>query len=489
MVVHADNGTEGASDWRLTPQERLALLGVLALAAAVRLYWIGLGSLDVDEAFTVWVARHPAGGIWSVLARLDDHPPLYYVMLHWWMRIFGDGAVVLRLPSVLCGVLAVGLAYCLGRIVRRHALGLLAAFLAALSPDLVRWSQESRMYALETLALAAAMVALARLLAVGVRSPAAWTGYVLGSAAAVWTDYTAVLFPVAAVVALVCVAFTLPRDDRPAFARCWLGAHLAVAALCAPLLFLLVRQMRGGTIVHWYALNPFAPPTVGVVGIGLVLLGRAIWRREPQWIAFTTALWVVPIACLIGVSLVAPVFVKRAYLWTDIPLALAVAAGLERLRLRWLRGALVGAVASLAAVGVVAHYRDDLAGDVLRGWDRAAAYVAARARPGDLVLFYVPYVQPAFDYYSAPYHLGLEERGVPADFDASRTLFPPLAAADGARVPALVAGHPRVWLVHGMYPSPRVILDALAAQGRLLDRRTVTDALTIYLYQTRAPAP
>jgi len=465
---------------------RLALPGVLVLAAAVRLHWIGLGSLDVDEGFTVWVARHSAAGIWSVLAQLDDHPPLYYLVLHSWIRIFGDDAVTLRMPSVLSGILTVGFAFDLGRVVGGRGVGLLTAFLAALAPDLVHWSQESRMYALETLAVTVAMVGLGRSFAGRGPSWAALAMYVAGTAAAVWTDYTAVLFPVAAVAALVWVTWVLPHRDRPAFVRRWLLAHLAVAVLCVPVLFLLAAQVKGGTIIHWYALNPYAPPTVAAVGAGLVLAGRALWRREPHWVALTTSLWVVPIACLMAVSLVVPVFAKRAYLWTDLPLALVVAAGLERVRFPWARVGLITVVASLAAAGVSAHYRDDLAGDVLRGWDQAASYVAARAQPGDLVLFYVPYVQPVFDYYAVRYHLGLEERGVPIDFGVGRTLFPPLEEADAARIPSFLAGHARVWLVHGMYPSPSLILNVLAARGRLLDSRTVTSALTIYLYETPA---
>ena len=486
MRAHRDDVASPVEAGRRPPTwHHLMLLGVLALAAAARLHWIGLGSLDIDEAFTVWVARHPVADIWTVLARLDDHPPLYYVTLHGWIRIFGDGVVALRTPSVLSGLLTVVLAYTLGRIVGGRPLGLLTAFLVALAPDLVAWSQESRMYALETLALVAAMVALARLLVDGGRSWAAWAAYVGGTAGAMWTDYTAALFPVAVLAALVWIAWTLPGGDRPAFIRRWLGAHLVVGALCVPELLLLVRQVEGGTVVHWYALNPYAPAATAAVAIGLVVLGRTIWRQEPHWMALTTALWTVPIACLIAVSLVGPVFVKRAYLWTDVPLALALAAGLARIRLPWARAGLAAVVATVAVVGVLAHYRDDVAGDVQRGWDRAAAYVAVRAAPGDLVLFYVPYVQPAFDYYFARYHPGVDERGVPADFDASRTLFPPLADADAARVAALVAGHPRVWLVHGMYPSARVILHALDGEGRLVGRQTVTDALTIYLYETR----
>ncbi|HLN13202.1 MAG TPA: glycosyltransferase family 39 protein [bacterium] len=453
------------------------------LAAALRLHWIGFGSLDIDEAFTVWVAQHPLRDLWGLLGRLDDHPPLYYLALHAWIALVGDGAVAVRTLSVACGVLTVGSAYALGRIVGGRRLGVLTALLVACAPDLVQWSQEARMYALETLALAIAMVALARALA-GDRPPGSvWAAYAVGTAAAVWTEYTAVLFPVAVIAVLVGAWPAVPPSARRQFVADWLRAHAAVALLCVPLLWLVVHQIARGTVVTWYALNPTAPLATLVVGIGLVLLGRAIWRAHPQWTALTVGLWVVPIACLIVISLRAPIFIKRAYLWTDVPLFLAVAAGLLAIPRPAARSALIGAVAVVNLLGVSAHYHNDLAADVLRRWDQAAAYVDARARPGDLILIYVPYVQPAFDYYFGPAHPGVEERAIPADIVSSGVLFPPLAAGDAATVRALASGHPRVWFVHGMYPSAQVILSALAERGRLTDSRTVTEALHIYLYQ------
>ena len=467
------------------------LAGALLLAAALRLHWIGFGSLDIDEAFTVWVARHPVREIWSLVGRLDDHPPLYYLALHLWIKIAGDGAVALRIVSVASGVLTVGCAYLLGCIVGGRPLGGLTALFAACAPDLVRWSQEARMYAPETLALAIAMTALARALA-GARPPRpAWAAYVLGTALAAWTDYTAFLFPVAVVAVLAGVWPAVPPSRRRGFVVDWLRAHLAVAVLCAPVLWLAVHQVARGTVVNWYALNPTAPLATVVVGIGLVLLGRTIWRVHPQWTALVVGLWVVPIACLIVISLRTPIFIKRAYLWTDLPLFLAVAAGLLAVRRPVVRYGLIAAVAAVNLFGVGAHYHDDVSADVLRRWDQAAAYVAARARPGDVILFYVPYVQPAFDYYFGSAHPGVEERAIPDEIASSGMLFPPLVNADAATVRALAAGHPRVWFVHGMYPSAQVILGALGERGRLIDTRTVTDALHIYLYQighAREPA-
>ena len=454
------------------------------LAAALRLHWIGLGSLDIDEGFTVWIARHPAGEIWALVGRLDDHPPLYYLALRGWMIFAGDSPVALRMLSVLCGVLTVGCAYLVGRVIGGRRLGILTALFVACAPDLVRWSQEARMYALETLLIALAIAALARALAGGRPPREVWALYVVATAAAAWTDYTAFLFPVAVAAVLAGAWRAVPPLDRRRFLAEWASAHTVVAVLCAPALWLVARQVARGAVINWYPLNPSAPLATLIVGAGLVLLGRAIWRARPQWTALTAGLWVTPIACLIVISLRDPIFIKRAYLWTDLPLFLAVAAGLLSIGRRGVRAALIATVVAVNLIGVASHYHDDITADVLRRWDQAAAYVASRARPGDVIVFYVPYVQPAFDYYFGPPPRGVEERAVPADIVSSGALFPPLLDADGATVRAIAASHSRVWFVHGMYPSARVILGALDAHGRLVDSRTVTDALHIYLYRT-----
>ncbi len=188
------------------------------------------------------------------------------------------------------------------------------------------------------------------------------------------------------------------------------------------------------------------------------------------------------ILCLILVSLRRPIFTKQTFLWTYVPLYLAVGAGLLHIRRRWALGLLIAAVMVADIVGLEEHYRMDFLTSGVRGWDRAAEYVASRVQSDDVILFYVPYVQPAFDYYFERFHRRVAEHGIPADFGSGRVLFPALTNDDGPRVLEAVAGHPRAWFVHGMYPSARVILHALDRTGHPLDSRVVTNALTIYQY-------
>ena len=59
-----------------------------------------------DEAFSVLLSRHSPGEIIKLTAA-DFNPPLYYLLLHFYMRIFGSGEMVIRLLSLAGHLLAV----------------------------------------------------------------------------------------------------------------------------------------------------------------------------------------------------------------------------------------------------------------------------------------------------------------------------------------------------------------------------------------------
>ena len=76
----------------------------------------------------------------------------------------GTARARLRLPSAVFGVLTIPLVYALGRTIRDHRLGIVAALLFAISPFQVWYSQEARGYSLLTLGATSAMLGVAFLL-------------------------------------------------------------------------------------------------------------------------------------------------------------------------------------------------------------------------------------------------------------------------------------------------------------------------------------
>src|ERR1700677_1195079 len=94
----------------------LPLAAAVVVAAALRFTTIGEQSLWYDEAFTpVHVLHASLGATLAAVAHHENTPPLWYVLVWAWARVFGVGAVALRFPSALAGVATVPVAWAIAR--------------------------------------------------------------------------------------------------------------------------------------------------------------------------------------------------------------------------------------------------------------------------------------------------------------------------------------------------------------------------------------
>lgn len=123
---------------------------VLAMAAGARVFHLGDRVVWFDEAVSLLVARAPSVGAAFVAARDEGHGPLFNLVLHYWIRMV-PGEVGARWLSVILGVAAVGGVWAIGNRMAGAGAGLFSAFLLAMCPLHVWYSQEIRMYALQVL--------------------------------------------------------------------------------------------------------------------------------------------------------------------------------------------------------------------------------------------------------------------------------------------------------------------------------------------------
>jgi hypothetical protein len=147
-------GTLGRSPWVIGAFVLVALGGLVCYAYTRSELWL-------DEALSVNIAQLPLGDLREAL-RHDGAPPLYYVLLHVWMEVFGTGDVAVRVPSALC---MIGAAVALWFVTRRVA-GPTAAWISvvlmASNPYVIRYATEARMYALELLLVTCGILAFQR---------------------------------------------------------------------------------------------------------------------------------------------------------------------------------------------------------------------------------------------------------------------------------------------------------------------------------------
>lgn len=118
----------------------------------------------LDETFSVWLANQSVSDMLQWIVRIDQHPPLYYLLLHSWIAHNGDTPYSARLLSALIGVGTIPIIYLIGKRMSNAVVGLAAAMFLALSPFHIYYAQETRMYTLLTFNAAAAIYALVRLL-------------------------------------------------------------------------------------------------------------------------------------------------------------------------------------------------------------------------------------------------------------------------------------------------------------------------------------
>ena len=122
----------------------ILLLIILIIAVSLRLPNLN-ESLWFDELFST----HLILGnmiLLSNLALYDPHPPFYYIFMFFWIRLFGDYELSIRIPPLIFGILSIFLTYTLALRFTVKKGALLTSFLMCVSPVHIWYSQEARPY-------------------------------------------------------------------------------------------------------------------------------------------------------------------------------------------------------------------------------------------------------------------------------------------------------------------------------------------------------
>jgi len=180
------------------PGERWYVLAITLVGAVLRFYLIDEKSIWLDESFSLWIARQSLWEGWRWLIEVDQHPPLYYSLLHFWILLFGSLEGAVRTLSALLSVLTIPVFYAACRRLLDGTTAAIAVFILAFSPFHVQFAQETRMYALLTLEVACVIYFLARLVTSPVAEGRDWVGLAVSQALVMLTHNTAAVYlPVA----------------------------------------------------------------------------------------------------------------------------------------------------------------------------------------------------------------------------------------------------------------------------------------------------
>ncbi len=480
---------------------RFVLLAIILLGAFLRFLWIGEKSLWLDEAFTLWVAKHSLTDVWLWIARIDQHPPLFYLLLSLWVKLFGESEVALRSLPALLGTATLPLIYAITRQVSsQRAVALLATLLLAVSTFHIHFAQETRMYTLLALSATGALYFALRI----TNGASSWriiVGLALCQAVALWTHNTAVIFLPAAVII---GSWRLGTGDwKPKIFKrhtsdstirnsqfAIRNSQFLACALWLPWASNFVQQARKVDQEFWIGppgllqvfdvfqrlLIDHSPSSVTafvwvVVVIAVVIVGTLRLRKEQRTTGLLLAFWLVPLLGELLVSLRRPILHPPSLIWTSIPLYVLLACGFHALfaqrwasRFRRLGGLAVGLATAIIVSASLGNYYVTYQKEA---WRAVAEAVSSQSRDGDLILFNATWVQLPFEYYFRQSAASADLHGIPVDLFERGVTEPKMTSADLPRLRQLLNDQAHVWLVysHDWYTDPQQLtLGELNAQ-------------------------
>src|SRR3954462_4668280 len=217
---------------RIAVPAGLGALVVIALLLRSPELGIGFG---IDEGLSVGIADRPLGDIPHALQQ-DGSPPLYYMLLHFWLDIAGRSEQGVRALSLLCGLLAIPAAWWAGKAIWRSAKAAwFAAILMAFNPFLAEYSQEARMYSMVALLAIPATACFLRAYALDEPRRKPWiAGFAIGEAAALYTHNWPIFLAAAAAAAWAVLGVMAPAERRRELLRDGLLGFGGAAVLYLP---------------------------------------------------------------------------------------------------------------------------------------------------------------------------------------------------------------------------------------------------------------
>ena len=388
---------------RARPSGRV--LGVAAFVALVAVSaWLRTRALDagfwIDEGIAVGISSYDLLDIPGVL-RKDGSPPLYYLLLHVWMQGFGMTETATHVLSLVFALLSIPAALWAGRSLFGARAGWIAAVLAALSPFLTYYAQETRMYALAALVSILVSATFVHLFAA--RDRRYVIPFALSLATMLYVHNWAVFLIAGTLCALALLLRWAAPDERRGLLRdgalAYGGALLLYLPWIPTLLFQAVHTgapwaERPGvdelTKGLGYLLGGAAAAVALLLVAGNALFARLRTQRDER-IAALVVLTGASILLAFLVSQVSPAFATRYFASFLGPLLLVAAVGLTR----------AGRLGLVCLVIVAAFWLDPKTTSLRSKSDvrAVATSIQSIVTAGDLIVSTHPEQLPVVAYY------------------------------------------------------------------------------------------
>lgn len=401
----------------------LILFAIIALGVALRAYNISGESIWLDEGYSIRVARLGVPEIMRAAAS-DNHPPLHFMMLHYWIALFGESELSVRILSLIFSALCLPLLYCAGKALYDKATGAMASIFGSISLFYIHQAQDARMYAATVFFAISSMLFFIYLFDRPRRGSI--IGYAASTVLLLHTHYTGIYILIVQVLCAAAYYLVYRRDRAGVTPQVFFATVGCVAVLFLPwaviaakniaatwessrFLFTLPVKWRVSFYMGFfghvqgytrsgifgYLLFPLLTATLIVrTSVGASSADR---DRDRKALILLLAWCAIPIICMMVLQGARIALSVTKYSAVASPAVFFLTAA-SLVKIRW------RPVRIIAASAVIYLFLNHMPSFYTTGkremWREAAAYICENAAPKDLLLFNRGFfISNVFEYY------------------------------------------------------------------------------------------
>lgn len=401
--------------FHLSVRSVAAIFGVVAAAVAALGSWIP--SFWGDEVTSVLSAERSLPSLFRMLGNVDAVHGTYYLLMHFWVALFGASPFSMRLPSAIAVGIAVAGVVLLAERLADYRTAVIAGIVAVVLPRITYMGEEARGYALSAACVVWLSLLLVRILSSENENPRrrAWILYGVGVAVCAYVFLFSLLF----LVAHAAIVFQVRR--RPVL-RSWFFAVLGGLVIALPVIgygigergqiaFLAHRDAAGSGALfvgQWFGNDIFAGLAwlLVLAAFGLALVAEVRRRRSlgsrfggsaletpesaranrvPSLVVLAAFWSLGSMIILVGANQIYAVYSSRYLSFAAPGVVLLIAWVLAKIQQRWIIAVLLIALIGSASTSYFSDRTPYAKNN--SDWAQVSAVIAANAKPGDGILF------------------------------------------------------------------------------------------------------
>jgi mannosyltransferase len=370
-------------------------------------------SLRLDEAQSLFQTNRDISGTLNLVAQ-DVHVPLYHLVLHISLKLFGSDIMTARLLSLVFFIATIPLMYATGKYLFSRKIGLFAALLIAVAPFMNWYASEARMYSMLTFITLLHQLFFMKIFREGKSSH--WVGFGLTAIAGLYTHYFFIF-----VLLTEAIFYLMKKHEftaKKAF-RNFILVAIALAASIAPWLYYVYTKgaasntqpylltPSSGDLFNTYAQFLFGFQidylnTIIVSAWPLIVLLAFLTlqknKKVPSETIFLAFAAILPVAAAFLISvLVRPSYSSR-YLIVSIPaLFLFISWIISHYPHKVRRTAQIGLVSLMLITFAVQALHPNT--PVKENYSDAVSYLNSAVSPQDVIIAAAPFTIYPIEYY------------------------------------------------------------------------------------------